>query len=576
MERTHYNGKLRKEHQGQQVTLIGWVSKRRHLGSILFIDLRDRTGIVQINVPEPDKMPDVRGEYLLQVKGVVKIKDVANKNLATGEIEVVASDIFVIGKSATPPLIIDDVTDALEDVRLRHRYLDLRRPIMQKKLMMRHQIVQAFHHFFDEHGFIEVETPLLTLSTPGGARDYLVPSRLQPGTFYALPQSPQIYKQLLMIGGLERYYQLARCFRDEDLRADRQPDFTQVDVEMSFLDQNQVLTLLEQAIAYVVKKTKGIIVDLPLRRITYKEALESYGSDHPDTRYDLKLFDLKPLVEGVDFPLFSDYQFIKAMIVKDNASVLSRSFIDKLSLEGRKFHLNHLFTIKYNDGQLSGSVIKYFTEQTKQNLIDKLSLTDGDTIIASSSNNYRDIHFGLGAIRSTIAKQLSLIDESSFDVLWVVDFPLFEKNDGEKFISAHHPFTKPHDEDIALLQRHPEQVRADAYDMIINGNEVGGGSMRIYDQDQQKQIFKLLGMTEEDIKKKFGWFIDAFKYGTPPHGGIAFGLDRIVMILTETDNIRDVIAFPKNVSAVGPLEKTPASVDEEQLDELGIKIKEKK
>jgi aspartyl-tRNA synthetase len=576
MERTHYNGKLRKEHQGQQVTLIGWVSKRRHLGSILFIDLRDRTGIVQINVPEPDKMPDVRGEYLLQVKGVVKIKDVANKNLATGEIEVVASDIFVIGKSATPPLIIDDVTDALEDVRLRHRYLDLRRPIMQKKLMMRHQIVQAFHHFFDEHGFIEVETPLLTLSTPGGARDYLVPSRLQPGTFYALPQSPQIYKQLLMIGGLERYYQLARCFRDEDLRADRQPDFTQVDVEMSFLDQNQVLTLLEQAIAYVVKKTKGIIVDLPLRRITYKEALESYGSDHPDTRYDLKLFDLKPLVEGVDFPLFSDYQFIKAMIVKDNASVLSRSFIDKLSLEGRKFHLNHLFTIKYNDGQLSGSVIKYFTEQTKQNLIDKLSLTDGDTIIASSSNNYRDIHFGLGAIRSTIAKQLSLIDESSFDVLWVVDFPLFEKNDGKKFISAHHPFTKPHDEDIALLQRHPEQVRADAYDMIINGNEVGGGSMRIYDQDQQKQIFKLLGMTEEDIKKKFGWFIDAFKYGTPPHGGIAFGLDRIVMILTETDNIRDVIAFPKNVSAVGPLEKTPASVDEEQLDELGIKIKEKK
>ena len=573
MKRTHYNGELTLNEVGQQVTLLGWVAKRRHLGSLLFIDLRDRTGIVQLLCQDPSIIPDIRNEYVIQVTGLVSKKDVPNANLKTGAIEVLVSSLSVLSVAQTTPLIIDNITDALEETRLKYRYLDLRRPVMQEKLIARAKIVKLFHEYLDQQGFTEIETPILTLSTPGGARDYLVPSRLQHGSFYALPQSPQIYKQLLMIGGFERYYQVARCFRDEDLRADRQPDFTQIDIEASFLDQDELLALLEPVLANIWAQLVNEKITLPLAKHTYDYVVTNYGSDRPDLRFDLPLIDVKPLFAQSSFEGFIDSKYIKGIVLKGHAQELSRKFIDELNLELRKFNLKPVIVLKVTEGVLTGSFTKFLDAKLLDTIFNTYELKENDALLVSSGNEFKPFHFGMGALRNLLAKQFNLIDETKTSMFWVTEFPLFEKSENGGLSSSHHPFTRPLEEDIPLLDSEPLKVRSAAYDIVINGYEAGGGSLRIYDKSLQQKIFELLGMSDEDIKRKFGWFIEAFNYGTPPHGGIAFGLDRLTMIVTKTDNIRDVIAFPKNLSAIGPLEKTPAPVDKSQLEELGIYLK---
>ncbi len=572
MERTHHNGELSLKNLNEDVVLVGWVSKKRNLGSLLFIDLRDRSGIVQITVREGLEVPDIRNEYVIQVYGKVAKKDVPNKNLKTGEIEVIATKINLINKAEVTPMIIDDKTDALEDTRLKYRYLDLRRPIIQKYLMTRAKIVQAVHEYLDNNGFIEVETPTLTLSTPEGARDYLVPSRIHHGCFYALPQSPQIFKQLLMIGGFERYYQVARCYRDEDLRADRQPEFTQIDLEMSFMDQEQVLTMVEGLLANIFKKTLNIDLSLPLRRIPYDEATSKYGSDKPDTRFGFLIQDIKEVVKDIDFGAFKN-EYVKAVVIDNYAKETSRKDIDNVALEMKKFNLPGILTLKFIDNELQGSITKYLSENDKSNLIKALSLKDNDMVFIAASNNKRDVLFGLGALRSMYAKKLDLIKPNTYDLLWVTRFPLFERKEDGSYTSEHHPFTRPCEEDMKYLDTDPSKVYSQAYDIVINGYEAGGGSLRIYERDLQQKIFEILGLTEEDIKRKFGFFIDAFKYGTPPHAGLAFGLDRLAMIIGGTDNIRDVIAFPKNLAATCPMSNAPGIVDIDQLNDLGIEIK---
>ena len=575
MERTCYNASLSINDVGREVTLLGWVSKRRNLGSLLFIDLRDRSGIIQVTVKDDVKVPDVRNEYVIEVKGRVAKKDVANPKLKTGEIEVIASAITIINEAATTPLIIDDDTDALEDVRLKYRYLDLRRPLMQEKLKIRAKIVRAAHEFLDDNDFIEVETPILTLSTPEGARDYVVPSRIHHGSFYALPQSPQLFKQLLMIGGLERYYQIARCFRDEDLRADRQPDFTQIDIETSFLDEMQILTLMEGLLKKIFKDVINYDLKLPLRRLSYDEALNRFGSDKPDTRFGLELKDVKDIVSKTSFPLFNSSAHSKAIVIPNLAETTSRKNIDELQLEAKKFRLSSFIVLKVKDEHLEGSAAKFFAEEDGRALIQSLSAKHNDVIIIACSNSLANVCFGLGALRSRYARELGLIKPNTYDLLWVVDFPLFEKDqDSGKLSPLHHPFTRPTAATAEWLSSDPVRVHASAYDIVINGYEAGGGSLRIYDQKMQKTIFEVLGFSQEDIKNKFGFFIDAFKYGTPPHGGISFGLDRLTMILSGTDNIRDVIAFPKNLRASCPMTDAPSKIDQAQLDELGIKLVE--
>lgn len=572
MKRTCFNTELNEKNVGQEVTLVGWVSKRRNLGSLLFIDLRDRSGIIQVTVNEGVKVPDIRNEYIISVTGKVSLKEKANPNLKTGKIEVIASKVEVINTAKTTPLIIADETDALEDTRLKYRYLDLRRPVMQSYLDIRHQIKLAVHEYLSKEHFIEVETPILTLSTPEGARDYLVPSRVHHGKFYALPQSPQIFKQLLMIGGVERYYQIARCFRDEDLRADRQPDFTQIDIETSFLDQDQFLTMMEGLIKEIFKKTVNYDVKLPLRRLPYKEAMDNYGSDKPDTRFDIKLQDVKEIFANSEFGGFKDVEAIRAIVVNGVASITSRKVIDELTIEAKKFGLGGLSVIKVENEELTGSFVKFLSEAEKSALKAKLGFVNDDIIIIAAGK-YNRVCPLLGALRLKYAKQLGLIKPNTFDLLWVVDFPLFERDvENGAITSTHHPFTRPRDEDLKYLDTDPTKILSYAYDIVINGYEAGGGSLRIYDQDVQKKIFSVLGLSDEDIKRKFGFFVDAFQYGTPPHAGMAFGLDRLTMILGGTDNIRDVIAFPKNLAAVCPMSMAPNTVDEAQLKDLGIAV----
>ncbi|MFA7193098.1 MAG: aspartate--tRNA ligase, partial [Bacilli bacterium] len=463
-------------------------------------------------------------------------------------------------------------TDALEDIRLKYRYLDLRRPVMQHYLDIRHQIKMVVHRYLSENKFIEVETPILTLSTPEGARDYLVPSRIHHGSFYALPQSPQIFKQLLMIGGLERYYQIARCFRDEDLRADRQPDFTQIDIETSFLDQDQFLTLLEGLLKEIFKTVVDYDVSLPLRRLSYREALETYGSDKPDTRFGLHLKDANELFKDIPFEPFKESEDIRALIIPDVADLTTRKVIDELGLEAKKFNPRAFVILKVENNILSGSIAKFLDEEKQNKIIKELPLKDNDILILASGKKQRILPL-LGALRMSYGKKLNLIKPGTYDLLWVIDFPLFEKEtESERITSSHHPFTRPKDEDLKYLKTDPLKVLSYAYDIVINGYEAGGGSLRIYDQKIQREIFEVLGLSQENIKRKFGFFIDAFQYGTPPHAGLAFGLDRLSMILGGTENIRDVIAFPKNLSAVCPMTMAPGSVDQEQLDELGLKI----
>ncbi|MEA5061575.1 MAG: aspartate--tRNA ligase [Erysipelotrichaceae bacterium] len=572
MKRTCWNTELSIKNVGQEVSLIGWVSKRRDLGSIVFIDLRDRSGIIQIMVKDGIKMPDIRNEYVIRVEGKVSKKDIPNKNLKTGDIEIIASKIELINTANTTPIIIDDKTDALEDTRLKYRYLDLRRPMMQHYLDVRHLIKMTTHEYLSKEKFIEVETPILTLSTPEGAREYFVPSRLHHGSFYALPQSPQIFKQLLMIGGLERYYQIARCFRDEDLRADRQPDFTQIDIETSFLDQDEFLTLAEGLIEKIFKTVINYDVKLPLRRLPYKEAIEVYGSDKPDTRFDLKLHDCLKVLKNCAFDGFKDVEDIRAIVVPNAASETSRKVIDELGMEAKKFGLKGIVVLKFEGGALQGSFVKFLSSEEQSGLITLLNLKENDLVLLSGGQKARVCAL-LGALRTSYARKLNLIKPNTYDLLWVVDFPLFEKElDTGKITSSHHPFTRPRDEDLKYLDSDPTKVLSYAYDIVINGYEAGGGTLRIYDQKIQRKMFEILGFSDDDIKRKFGFFIDAFQYGTPPHAGMAFGLDRLTMILSGTDNIRDVIAFPKNLAGVCPMSGAPSTIEQNQLDDLGIAL----
>jgi len=570
-KRTNHCGELRLTDLNKEVDLLGWVAKKRNLGSLVFIDLRDRWGIVQVTV-QTDKvnLPDIRNEYVISVHGTVCKKNESNKNLATGEVEVIASEIKVINTAEQPPFIIADDTDALEDIRLKYRYLDLRRLLMQKRFQIRAQIVKSCHEYLDGNEFIEVETPSLTLSSPEGATEYLVPSRLHHGSCYALPQSPQLFKQLLMVAGFERYYQIAKCFRDEDLRADRQPDFTQVDIETSFLNEDQILTLSEGLIKKVFKDTIDYDVKLPLKRMEYDIATSRYGSDKPDTRYGMLLEDVRDVLIKTEFLAYKNAKFISAIKVDGIAKDISRKKIDEYNLLAAKFGMKAFGVFKVENGSVDGSLIKFYTPEVLNELKGKMMTKDGDVIFVAASDNKKNVYFGLGALRVQFAKTLGLVKPNTYDLLWVTKFPLFGVADDGHIVAEHHPFTRPCDEDLDKLKTHPEQVYSYAYDIVINGYEAGGGTLRIFDQKLQRTIFEVLGVSDEDINKKFGWFVDALKYGTPPHGGLAFGLDRLTMILSGTDNIRDVIAFPKNLSAVCPMTNAPRPATEEQLKELGL------
>ncbi len=577
MKRTHVNGQLRLSDVGKKVTLIGWVAKRRNLGSLVFIDLRDRTGITQILVDEKltEQVKNVRNEYILSVTGEVIERTSKNPNLPTGDIEVKAEEIEIINTANQTPFIIADETDALEDTRLKYRYLDLRRPVLQQKLFTRAKIVKAMHEYLDDNGFIEVETPVLAKSTPEGARDYLVPSRVHPGCFYALPQSPQQFKQLLMVAGFERYYQVARCFRDEDLRADRQLDFTQLDIEMSFMSQDEILEMTEGLLKKVMKDVKGIDIETPFRRFTYNYAMNTYGSDKPDTRFELKFTELKDVFANSTFKAFEEglkkKGAIKAMVV-DDADKYSRKDTDALTELAKKNGAKGLVVLKYHEGALTGSAVKFFSEEEIKGVIETLNLKENQMVLITAGD-WIKASTALGAVRSHLGKKLHLYDPNTFDFLWIVDFPLLEySEEDQRYYSVHHPFTRPNDEDLPLLDSDPLSVRSYAYDVVLNGYELGGGSLRIYDCDMQEKMFELLSLSKEEIENRFGFFIDALKYGTPPHGGLALGLDRVAMILTGSESLRDVIAFPKNANAKCPMSDAPTPVDQKQLDELHIKI----
>ncbi len=573
MYRDLFNTELSLKDVGKHVSLVGWVAKKRNLGQLLFIDLRDRSGIIQVLVKDNVKCCEIRNEYVINVKGVVSKKETPNPKLKTGEIEIIADEVNLINSAINPPLIIDNNTDALEETRLKYRYLDLRRPIMQHYLDIRHKIKMAVHEYLNQYHFIEIETPMLCASSPEGAKEYLVPSRIHKGNFYALPQSPQMFKQMLMVGGLERYYQIARCFRDEDLRADRQPDFTQIDIETSFLSQDELLKLMEGLLYKIFKDTIGVEISLPLRQIKYSDAIKNYGSDKPDTRFDMKLFDVDDILQKLNIPFYQGNLSIRAIKVENIAAETSRKVIDSLNLEAKKFNLDFVNVLKYENNEFHGSLAKYLDEESISNLINRANLNNGDILIISHGSYNRVCSF-LGSLRNNYAKQLKLIKPNTYDLLWIVDFPMFEKNvEDNKIVATHHPFTRPKDECLDQLKTNPLEVLSYAYDIVINGYEAGGGTLRIYDQNIQKQIFEILGLSDEQIQEKFGYFIEALKYGTPPHGGIAFGLDRLAMILGGTDNIRDVIAFPKNLNAVDPVSGAPNKVDNDQLEELGISLK---
>ena len=558
MNRTHTNGQLRLADVGTKVTLLGWVARRRNLGSLVFIDLRDRYGITQVVCGDEltEAVRTVRSEYILEVTGTVVRRQDPNPKMETGEIEVKAEKVVIINTAELPPFIIADESDALEETRLKYRYLDLRRPVLQKKLFTRAKIVKAMHEYLDANEFIEVETPVLAKSTPEGARDYLVPSRVHPGCFYALPQSPQQFKQLLMVAGFERYYQVARCFRDEDLRADRQLDFTQLDIETSFLTQDEILTLTEGLLKKVMKDVKNIDIETPFRRFKYVDAMNMYGSDKPDTRFEMKLQDVTDIFRNSEFKAFAEGLAAKGAIkaiTTDHCEIYTRKEQDKLTELAKKNGAKGLVILKYENDMLEGSAAK----------------------VMIVSGEWRKTCSALGALRSHFGKTLHLYDPETFDFLWITEFPMFEwsEEDG-RYYSEHHPFTRPMDEDLEYLDSDPERVRSYAYDVVLNGYELGGGSLRIYDCNMQQKIFELLSLTDEQIKDRFGFFIDALKYGTPPHGGLALGLDRVAMILTGSESLRDVIAFPKNANAKDPMSDAPDKVDQKQLEELHIRIVE--
>ncbi len=584
--RTHYCGEVTDMAIGQTVRLKGWVQKRRDLGGLIFIDLRDRTGIVQI-VFSPDVSKEalqvaetIRSEYVLDVEGTVVQREEGqvNPNLPNGTIEVHATHVTILSQAKTPPFPISDKTDVSEDVRLKYRYLDLRRPVMFQTFQMRHQVTKAIRDFLDEEGFLEVETPILTKSTPEGARDYLVPSRVHPGEFYALPQSPQIFKQLLMVAGFERYYQIARCFRDEDLRADRQPEFTQVDIETSFMSQDDILAMIERMMARVMKVAKGVDISIPFPRMSYDEAIARYGSDKPDTRFGLELVDLSEQVKDCGFKVFASAVQnggqVKAINVKGAADKYSRKDIDALTEYAARYGAKGLAWSKVEADGLKGPIAKFFNEDEQKQMMQTLEAEAGDLLlfVADKKSVVAD---ALGALRLKLGKDLQLIDESAFHFLWITDWPLFEYDEEEgRYYAAHHPFTMPVREDVPKFETDPASIRAQAYDLVLNGYELGGGSLRIFERDIQEKMFKTLGFTEEQAREQFGFLLEAFEYGTPPHGGIALGLDRLVMLLAGRSNLRDTIAFPKTASASCLLTEAPSAVSEEQLEELHLRIKD--
>lgn len=571
MKYTHKNNQLRIENVGQFVALKGWVQKSRNLGGLIFVDLRDRYGITQLVIrPENDCYDaalKLRSEFVIEIEGLVIERESKNKNMPTGDIEIDVSKLVVLSRAITPPMSVLDDSDALEETRLKYRYLDLRRPVMQNYLIKRHQIMQSIREVLNQEDFLELETPILGKSTPEGARDYLVPSRLYEGHFYALPQSPQIYKQLFMVAGFEKYYQIAKCFRDEDLRADRQPEFTQVDIEASFVEQQDILNLTENILKHTFKKVLNMEIQTPFRHMTYKDAIDLYGSDKPDTRFELLISDFKPFVEHLDIPLFQGREAIRCIRL-ENAASLSRKQVDKLSALVKKNHGDALAFVKKQNGEIKGSILKFLDEKT----IEKLALKDEEMIFIVPGK-YRDVSQALGALRIELATQFNLIDDQKYEFLWVVDWPLLEYDEEEgRYYATHHPFTAP--KDPKVLKDNPKAAMANAYDVVLNGYELGGGSLRIHDQDVQSLMFDTLGLSKEDVSMRFGFFVDALKYGTPPHGGLALGLDRLVMLMTKTNNIKDVIAFPKTQSAKDQMMQAPSEVDVEQLEELHLKVGE--
>ncbi|MBV6712433.1 aspartate--tRNA ligase [Paenibacillus chitinolyticus] len=584
MLKTHHCGQLTKANIGETVILNGWVQRRRDLGGVLFIDLRDRSGLVQI-VFNPDFSGEAlaigdraRNEYVLAVKGTVVERDAetVNTNLQTGEIEVRITEIEIMNAAKNPPFFIEDGIEIDETLRLKHRYLDLRRPEMQQTLMLRAKAARIFRNFLDENGFLDIETPILTGSTPEGARDYLVPSRVHPGEFFALPQSPQLYKQLLMVSGLERYYQIARCFRDEDLRADRQPEFTQVDIETSFLSQDQLLEMMEQLIVRLFRETVGAEIPTPFQRLTYAEAMDKYGSDKPDLRFGLELSTVTDIVADSDVKVFNmvakNGGIVKALNAKGCGATWSRKELDDLQPFASRYGGKGLAWITVKEGEWKGPIVKFFKEEEIAALTERLNVEEGDLLVFSADKP-KVVYDVLGNLRLKVGRDLGLIDDKAYKFLWVVDFPMFEYDEDEKrYVAMHHPFTRPKDEDLHLFETDPGQMRAQAYDIVLNGYEVGGGSMRIYQREVQEKMFAALGFTPEKAKEKFGFLLEAFEYGTPPHGGMAYGFDRLVMLLAGRTNLRETIAFPKTASASDPLTDAPSEVDEKQLEQLSIRI----
>lgn len=585
LKRTMMCGEPREEHKGKKITLMGWVQRNRKLGGLQFIDLRDRTGIMQVvfgdDVKEEvfEKAKGVRPEYCIAVTGEVVLREAPNKDLATGLVELKCEDIKILSESETPPIYIKEDLDAAENIRLKYRYLDLRRPDMQKIFMIRNRTSKAIRDYLDNNGFLEVETPVLTKSTPEGARDYLVPSRNYPGMFYALPQSPQIFKQLLMVSGFDKYYQITKCFRDEDLRANRQPEFTQVDLEMSFVDQEDVMALNEGLIAHVFKEVLGHEVKLPIKRMTFKEAMESYGSDKPDLRFGMKIQNITEAVQDVEFKVFSDAisngGSVRALVVEGGES-MGRKDIDRLGEFVKTYKAKGLAWIKVKEDGIQSPIAKFLTEEQMANLLETAGAKKGDLVLIVADKN-SVVFQSLGALRLELAKKLDLIkDKNEFNFTWITEFPLFEYSEEEgRYTACHHPFTAPMEEDLEFLETDPGKVRSIAYDLVLNGEELGGGSIRIHDTKLQERMFKALGFTMEEAWKRFGFLLEAFKFGPPPHGGLAFGLDRMIMFLAGTENIKDVIAFPKNQNAYCYLSEAPNIVDEKQLEELGIEILQK-
>lgn len=586
LKRTDRCGTLSAKDIGREVTVMGFVDSERNLGGLLFVNLRDISGIVQLffdtaNEELVKKASTVRSEFVLAARGVVcaRGEGAVNKNMPTGEIEINVSELRILNKAKTPPFYIVENSDVKEELRLKYRYLDLRRPDMQRKLILRHKVAKIARDFFDENGFLEIETPMLNKSTPEGARDYLVPSRVKNGCFYALPQSPQLYKQLLMLSGMDRYFQIARCFRDEDLRADRQPEFTQIDIEMSFVEQDDVMSVNEKFIARVFKEILGVEVKTPFLRMPYSEAMSRYGSDKPDTRFGMELTDVSDLVKDCGFKVFSDAvangESVRLINAKNLADKISRKNIDALGEFAKTYKAKGLAWVKYTAEGVQSPIAKFFSEDEMNKILERANCEENDVLLFVADKN-KVVFDTLGALRCEVAKRYDLIDENKFNLLWVTDFPLLEYSEEEgRYVAMHHPFTHPADEDLDKLDTEPQNVRAKAYDIILNGVELGGGSIRIYNSDLQEKMFEVLGLTKEEAESKFGFLVEAFKYGAPPHGGMAYGFDRFVMLLTKSASIRDVIAFPKVQNASELMTNAPDVVDAKQLEELGIELVKK-